>query len=175
MIIMKLSIDTEKLKRRRMNVRTKIREYIKTGRDPKDLYNIYENILNELKNRGINVSTKKSTDYLHKSQPIKKENRVKKQEHESTKYIYNLKFLYNIDTKNDITVKMGEYFDSIGLKDKNDTDFEETGTKVIYIKNYTYEGLEESFNIIKKSSNIILDILNESNDPDLEVFGKKVG
>ena len=63
-------MDIQKIKRKRMNLRTKIREYIKDGKDVSELYIKYDAILEELRQLGVNVSTKNTTNYLIKKEPI---------------------------------------------------------------------------------------------------------
>lgn len=167
----------QQLKRKRMNTRTKIREYINKGKDITNLQAEYDNILDEMKSRGLTVYTKDSTEYLRKFQ--RKHKIIVNQKLESLRNApipiikpYNLKFIYNEFTSDNIKDNMDNYFDLVGLK-KTGEDFEDSNNKTIYIKNYEYDGSEECFNIIKKSSNIILNILNTNNDTDLEVYSKK--
>ena len=157
-------MDINKIKRKRMNLRTKIREYINKGKDVSDLYNQYINILNELKSVGVKVSTKETTAYLknlNKPKFINPNNKINI-EIENNYYILNLAW-----TGEESIIGIDKYLNHIGLQYLEVEDFGEE-----HIAKYKYIGEDNGFNVIKKSTQYILDSF--VSNQNINVYGKKL-
>lgn len=157
-------MDINKIKRKRMNLRTKIREYINKGKDVSDLYNQYTNILNELKSVGVKVSTKETTAYLknlNKPKFINPNNKINI-EIENNYYILNLAW-----TGEESIIGIDKYLNHIGLQYLEVEDFGEE-----HIAKYKYIGEDNGFNVIKKSTQYILDSF--VSNQNINVYGKKL-
>lgn len=163
-------MDIQKIKRKRMNLRTKIREYIKDGKDASELYVKYDAILEELKQLGVKVSTKNTTNYLIKKEPviesrgiidIKKESVIESQ-------LYHLIIAWTNELNFDINL-IKNYINDMGLQFFEEEIEDRFGDKEYIIK-YKYIGYEESFNLLKKSINFIIDMFPDCN---IAVYGKK--
>lgn len=88
---------------------------------------------------------------------------------ETHHYILNLAWTGN--TQKNIIDNIRKYFDSM---DVNELSFDqnEIGTEMEYIIKYEFEGTDESFQILKKSACVILDILS-TKDFNIAIYGKK--
>ena len=170
----------EKLKRKRMNTRAKIREYTNLGRNTDDLKINYQKILDELTRLGVNVSTKTSTVYLGDSTDsvipkisynIKQIDSVKEsQENRKEKYNLNISWTNSINMRIISILKMYlEKYCKFISEDYNDMISHKEYTLI-----YQYEGTEELFNQFKSYISTTLDILNINDKYDIGVFGKKV-
>lgn len=163
----------EKLKRKRMNMRTKIREHINKGKNVDKLKEEYQKILDELISLGVNVSTKSSTDYLHR--PVKIYNIIKTESvRESPEKIEEYKLNISWTNKIDISI-----IDTLKIYlDKYCTfvseDYNDMITRKEYTITYLYKGLETSFNQFKSYMITTLDILNTDNKYDIGIFGNKI-
>lgn len=148
-----------------MNLRTKIREYIKERKDVSDLYVEYESILEKLKQLGVNVSTKNTTKYLQKktNDPIKLEKEFK---NKSQNYQLTLAWTNDLNFNIDF---IKNYIKEMGLQLLDEESSDIFGNKEYLIK-YIYNGNDESFKILKKSINFMLNMFPNNN---IEVYGKQ--
>lgn len=159
-------MDIQKIKRKRMNLRTKIRGYIKEGKDVSDLYIEYENILEKLRQLGVNVSTKNTTKYLIQ----KKTNDLIKPEIEckNKSQNYQLTLAWTNDLNFNIE-HIKNYIKEIGLQ-LLDEEYNDIFGNREYLIKYIYNGNDESFKVLKKSINFILNMFPNNN---IEVYGKQ--
>lgn len=164
---------TEKLKRKRMNMRTKIREHINKGKNVDKLKEEYQKILDELVSLGVNVSTKSSTDYLHgpvKIYNIIKTESVGESQEKIEEYKLNISWTNKIDISIIDTLKI--YLDKYCTFVSED--YNDMITRKEYTITYLYKGLETSFNQFKSYMITTLDILNTDNKYDIGIFGNKI-
>lgn len=166
--------DIEKLKRKRMNLRTKIREYISCGKDVTKLYENYEDILDKLKYYGVNVRTNINTIYLKKL----KHSNINYTEHviKNDDFISNNNYILNLVWNEDESIKnyinkLKNYVIGIGLE-KIEEDFNDDSIKTEYIIKYKYTGTEESFKLLKRSLNEIINVFCEDNH-NIGIYGSK--
>ena len=173
--------EIQSLRVKKNNIQMTIFSYVQSKQDASELVKEYHRIVEMLVDGGAKVYIRApylKLEYwgltpsdVHNIKPPKKEIKCKQKSNQT----YKLKFVYNNKTDSNLINTISNYFDNLGLTQEKEIDFEDTNSKTIYIKKYMYNGSDEGFNIIKKSSQAILDIINTNNDADLEVFGKKLG
>ena len=173
--------EIQSLRTKKDNIQMTIFSYVQSKQDASELVKEYHRIVETLVDGGAKVYIRApylKLEYwglvpsdVHKIESPKKEIKCE----QKSKQTYKLKFVYNNKTDSNLINTVSNYFDKLGLIHEKEIDFEDTNNKTVYIKKYIYNGSDEGFNIIKKSSQTILDIINTNNDADLEVFGKKFG
>lgn len=168
-------MDITKIKTKRMNLRTKIRDYIKAGKNADHLYTEYNNLLEEMRKMGINVSTKNSTIYLNTvQQTIKTESNFQPIIEEPKQFKFILTLAWDNTMNNAYIISyIKEYLRLMSIE-LYDEGFTELPNKTEYTIKYVFYGTKEEFKILKKSTNIILDMFPEQNKNNIVIFGKEM-
>lgn len=188
-------MDVAKLKRKRMNLRTKIRQLYDKGENVKELVYKYHEILNELQQLGVKTEIK--NQYLYKeywddkdtSTPIKKVQlpgstwglqQVELKEPESIKpvqdsFILCLAWSASLanDTPEQVT-KVMDYFKELGLP-VIDESVGEIESRMEHVMRYEFKGTEESFRMLKMCTQFVLDAFAKTDFEkfNIAIYGKK--
>lgn len=181
-------MDVEELKKKRTYLYMKIRKYYNAGKNAKDLVYEYHNILDELKRCGVKVEVK--TNYLTKEywqdhpSSATLQNKVQKSkpkpESESIKptqdsFLLCLAWVSGDNNEKPEQVKkVQDYFDKLGLP-IIDESVGEIETRMEHVMRYEFKGSEESFKMLKKCTQFVLDTFAKSDFEkfNIAIYGKK--
>lgn len=70
--------------------------------------------------------------------------------------------------------KIIQFFEELGLPKIEQESWEVDSTTTEHCLAYKFEGTEDGFTMLKRSSMVILDILNENNNFEIAIHGKKI-
>lgn len=178
--------DINTLKRKRVNLQLRIKEWVDKGKNAKDLVIEYHKLLDQLRSHGVKVENR--ADYLqleywdksnppnHKNQ--KKDEQVTEQQTTSTdknSYILCLAWIEQ-SNKTPIQVqKVKDYFEELGLECIGSDDRKVDEIKNEYLLKYEFEGSDESFRMLKTCTQFVLDTFAQSDFDrfNIAVYGKK--
>lgn len=181
------------LKKERDKLRIKIREWMYRQKDAYKFVVRFNELTEELKRLGRNVSTQaeclmlssweKGGKYYHLREFEEKKSLIEKDiiKEESLKKlntnINNYKIqLYWTNISNEdvpkIIKELDDYFQNLGLKYLDEDIFFDKN-KIEHTMNYSFKGIEEEFNILKKSSQYIIDTFS-NNKFTVAVGGRKL-
>lgn len=183
------------LKRERDKLRIKIREWMYRQKDAYKFVIRFNELTEELKKSGRNVSTQaeclmlsnweKGGKYYHlrefeeKKSSITIEKDIIKEESlkKLNTNINNYKIqLYWTNISNEdapkIIKELDDYFQNLGLKYLDEDIFFDKN-KIEHTVNYSFKGIEEEFNMLKKSSQYIIDTFS-NNKFTVAVGGRKL-
>lgn len=168
------------LQKKRTNLLFRIKYRIKAGKNAKDLVVEYHKIKDQLIALGVNVEIR--ADYLkmeywgEKPTEISKSEPIKEIATPNQQHIYTLNLAW-VDTTNSTppqVQKVKDYFNDLCLK-CNGEDITITPNGVEHILKYEFEGVEESFRLLKICTQFVLDSFAQSDFDkfNIAVFGKK--
>lgn len=179
-------MDIERLKRKRANLRTKIRELYNKGENVKDLVYKYHDLLNELNKLGIKTEIK--NEYLYKeywqdhptppkktskkNQPILPEESIKPVQDSFILCLAWSASLQN-ETPEQVT-KVMEYFNELGLP-IIDESVGEIDSRMEHVKRYEFNGTEDSFRMLKMCTQFVLDAFAKTDFEkfNIAIYGKR--
>lgn len=178
--------DISTLKRKRVNLQLRIKEWVDKGKNAKYLVIEYHQLLDQLRTHGIKVENR--ADYLQleywdesKKTTIKKidkkQTSIKTEDPISTKNSYILCLAWVEQTNNTpIQVqKVKDYFNEICLECMGTDARKVDNEKTEYILKYEFEGSDESFRLLKTCTQFVLDTFAQSDFDrfNIAVYGKK--
>lgn len=176
--------DISTLKRKRINLQLRIKEWVDKGKNARDLVVEYHQILNQLKEFGIKVENR--ADYLQleywdkepslkptKTPPIQP---IVQSDATPTKHSYTLCLAW-VEQSNETPIqvqKVKDYFEELCLKSMG-TDTRKVDEKTEYVLKYEFEGSDESFRMLKICTQFVLDTFAQSDFDrfNIAVYGKK--
>lgn len=94
---------------------------------------------------------------------------IQKESQEDNYYILNL--AWTDTSESNVVDYIKKYFDSMGIKELS-YDQNEKGVENEYIIQYEFKGSDDSFQMLKKSATVILDMLSKQNF-NIAIYGKK--
>lgn len=175
--------DINTLKRKRVNLQLRIKEWVDKGKNAKDLVIEYHKLLDQLRSHGVKVENR--ADYLQleywdksKSQKPKKDEQVTEKQTISTdknSYILCLAWIEQ-SNKTPIQVqKVKDYFEELGLECIGSDDRKVDENRDEYLLKYEFEGSDESFRMLKTCTQFVLDTFAQSDFDrfNIAVYGKK--
>lgn len=181
-------MDIERLKRKRANLRTKIRELYNKGENVKDLVYKYHDLLDELNKLGIKTEIK--NEYLYKeywinhSTPQKKNIKsiqtILPEPEESIKPLQDsfiLCLAWSASLQNETpeqVTKVMEYFSELGLP-IIDESVGEIDSRMEHVKRYEFNGTEDSFRMLKMCTQFVLDAFAKTDFEkfNIAIYGKR--
>ena len=182
-------MDVAKLKRKRANLRTKIRELYNNGENVKDLVYKYHDLLGELNKLGIKTEIK--NDYLYKeywedhpstsniqTKSIKPQPLIEKTEPiKPSQDSFILCLAWSASLQNDTpeqVKKVMEYFKELGLP-IIDESVGEIESRMEHVMRYEFNGTEESFRMLKMCTQFVLDAFAKTDFEkfNIAIYGKR--
>ena len=181
-------MNVNELKRKRINLQMRIKEWVDKGKNAKDLVNEYHILLDELRKNGIKAEIK--ADYLHKSywenepQTIPtKSNKIDqhiKEEEQQIKPIQDSFILclawtdIIYETTPAQIKKVIDYFNELCLP-LIDEEVNHIDNRTEHILKYEFKGSEESFRLLKLCTQFVLDAFAQTDFEkfNIAIFGKK--
>lgn len=176
--------DIASLKKRRESLKIKIRSWMKKNKDVKPLVIEYNEIVNKLKELGINAEVK--ADYLQLSywdsseakdlnrQSTEKNNIIKIQPKQDS---FILCLAWSTDLQNNTPVQVSKvlnYFNELGLTNI-DEEVGEIENRIEHIIKYEFKGTEEAFRMLKTCTQFVLDSFAQTDFDkfNIAIYGKK--
>lgn len=182
-------MNVNELKRKRINLQMRIKEWVDKGKNAKDLVNEYHILLDELRKNGIKAEIK--ADYLHKSYweneptkitPIKSnkiDQRIKAEEPRikptQDSFILCLAWTDVICKSTPAQIKkVMDYFNELCLP-LIDEEVNHIDNRTEHILKYEFKGSEESFRLLKLCTQFVLDAFAQTDFEkfNIAIFGKK--
>jgi hypothetical protein len=86
-------------------------------------------------------------------------------------YTLSILWISSDETKPDIIDRIGDYFNSVGVKyiKENTT---QNGNQYEHILKYSFNGDDQSFKLLKRCTQFLLDELSTTKEFNIEIFGK---
>lgn len=86
-------------------------------------------------------------------------------------YTLSILWISSNETKPDIIDRIGDYFNSVGVKyiKENTT---QNGNQCEHILKYSFNGDDQSFKLLKRCTQFLLDELSTTKEFNIEIFGK---
>ena len=176
--------DITSLKKRRESLKIKIRSWMKKNKDVKPLVIEYNEIVNKLKELGVNAEVK--ADYLQLSywdssemknsnpQPAEKNNITKIHPKQDS---FILCLAWSTDLQNNTPVQVSKvltYFNELGLTNI-DEEVGEIENRIEHIIKYEFKGTEEAFRMLKTCTQFVLDSFAQTDFDkfNIAIYGKK--
>lgn len=112
---------------------------------------------------------------IQQPQPIQEVQTIQKQQEEpqSNYYKISISWTESSDSNKPCLEKVIKFFEELGL-DKMEQNSWEAGTGSEHQISYKFEGNDDGFTMLKRSSMVLLDILNEGNNFNIAIHGRKL-
>lgn len=170
--------EINELQRKRTNLKMRIRKWRESGKNAIELVKEYQEIVNKLISLGVKADIK--TDYLkieywnRKTFPCRKTESDTSSLNQQHTYTLNLAW---VETNNSTPVqvqKVKDYFKDLCLKCIGE-DITNVPSGTEHVLRYEFEGVEESFRLLKICTQFVLDSFAQSDFDkfNIAVFGKK--
>lgn len=177
--------DINTLKRKRVNLQLRIKEWVDKGKDARKLVVEYHQLLNQLRECGVKIENRADylqLEYWDKSKmvtPKERKTTTKQNEQiisiDKNSYILCLAWIEQ-SNKTPIQVqKVKDYFEELGLECIGSDDRKVDEIKNEYLLKYEFEGSDESFRMLKTCTQFVLDTFAQSDFDrfNIAVYGKK--
>lgn len=181
-------MDVNKLKRKRINLRTKIKGLVDKGQDARELVNKHQILVDELRKYGVKIEAK--ADYLQKEywdkqvkpsqpkcyNPIS-EPEIKQETIKLSQDTFILCLAWSASLQNETpeqVTKVMDYFKELGLP-LIDESVGEIDKRMEHVLRYEFSGSEESFKMLKTCTQFVLDAFAKTDFEkfNIAIYGKK--